>query len=769
MKLKSALSLFVFVIYCETVVADPFDIIPVPVSVKKGEGSFQLRSGSEIRYTPGSEGAAKFAAEGLKQYFGLTLKTTPWIAGEISNCILLQINQPNDGLQGTEGYMLKITPEMIKLSANTPAGLFYGVQTIGQMLSGGDGNTLPAAVILDYPRFSYRGMHLDVSRHFMPLEFIYQMIDYMAMHKLNVFHWHLVDDQGWRLEIKRYPALTETGAWRVDRKDLHWNNRPAGKPGEKATCGGYYTQEEARALVRYARIRNITVIPEIEMPAHVMSALAAYPELSCTGQNLGVPPGGVWPITHIYCAGKEETFKFIENILEEVMALFPSDMIHVGGDEANKTEWEKCPFCQKRIQYEGLKNEHELQAYFIRRIEKFLNKHGRKLIGWDEILEGGLAPDAAVMSWRGEAGGIDAAKMGHQVVMTPNSYCYFDYYQGDPSIEPRAIGGNLTLKNVYSYEPVPAELDDKQAELILGAQANVWTEYIPTPSHAEYMIFPRLAALAEVVWSPKVKRDWDDFYLRMETQFDRYKKLGIHFAQSSFRVTATPNLIPESGAVEAELTAEVSNHEIRYTLDGSDPTGSSPLYGEPLVIDHSTVIKAAVFKNSRPLTSPTSIECFIHQAIACPVTLKYPATGRSGSKSEFSLTDGVRGSVNFNDGKWKGFSGVNMVAVIDLRKVTTVNTIEADALQDATVLAYLPKEVMVEVSPDGKKYRILGRVKQNDAISPSGKKIQLFTLKKQAENVRFIRVTAKNRGICPPGHSGEGMKANLYISEIVVK
>jgi hexosaminidase len=769
MKLRFVLSLAVFVIHCGTLVAGPFDIVPVPVSVKKGEGSFHIRSSTEIRYAPGGEEAAKYAAGGLKQFFGLTVKTTPWNPGEITNCILLHINQPIDRIQGTEGYLLKITPEMVKLSANTSAGLFYGIQTIGQMLSGGDGNTLPAAVILDYPRFSYRGMHLDVSRHFMPIEFIYQMIDYMAMHKLNVFHWHLVDDQGWRLEIKKYPGLTETGAWRVDREVLHWNNRPAGRPGEKATYGGFYTQEDAQALVRYAQSRCITVIPEIEMPAHVMSALAAYPELSCTGQNLGVPPGGVWPITHIYCAGKEETFEFVENILEEVMAIFPSDMIHVGGDEANKAEWEKCPLCQKRIQDEGLKNEHELQSYFIRRIERFLNKHGRKLIGWDEILEGGLAPDAAVMSWRGEAGGISAAKMGHQVVMTPSSHCYFDYYQGDPSVEPRAIGGYLTLKKVYSYEPVPAELNDNQAELILGAQANIWTEYISTPGHAEYMIFPRLAALAEVVWSPKQNRDWNDFTLRMERQFDRYKKLGINFAKSSFRVTASPKLIPESGIIELELSAEISDPEIRYTLDGSDPTGTSALYEKPLAIDHSVIIKAAVFRNGRPLTSPTFQEYCIHQAIASPVTLKYPASGRSGSKSEFTLTDGIRGSVNFNDGKWKGFSGVDMVAVIDLGKATNVNSLEADALQDATILAFLPKEVIFEGSSDGKKFRILGRVKHNEVVNPSGKIIKLFTLEKQAEKVRFIRVTAKNQGVCPPGYAGEGMKANLYVSEIAVK
>jgi hexosaminidase len=361
------------------------------------------------------------------------------------------------------------------------------------------------------------------------VEFIKRYIDIIAMHKMNIFHWHLTDDNGWRIEIKKYPGLTETSAWRVDREDQPWRERTPPEPGEKATYGGYYTQEEIKDVVRYAAERHVTVIPEVEMPGHTSEVFASYPDLSCRGEKLYVQPGSYWPNIDIFCAGKEETFEFLEDVLSEVAQLFPSEYIHIGGDEANKTRWKECPLCQERIEMEGLRSEEELQSYFIKRIERYLQSIGKKLIGWDEILEGGLAPEATVMSWRGFEGGIDAVGMGHDVIMCPTSHCYFDYYQDDPETQPVAIGGFTPLEKVYEFYPIPAGLSSDKAKHILGGQGNVWTEFIPVPEHAEYMALPRMTALAEVLWSPRGRIDWDDFKRRLNTQFERFDMMGVNY------------------------------------------------------------------------------------------------------------------------------------------------------------------------------------------------------------------------------------------------
>ncbi len=749
-------------------VAGSLDIVPLPVSVQKGEGEFAFTRQTAFFAEPGLASLTEVAGKMVESRLGFVPATMPAGVTTGNGVIRFQLCTPFDGQLGTEGYRLKITPHEILIRANLPAGVFYGLQTLGQMLDGADQGKLPAVTITDYPRFSYRGMHIDVARHFMPIGSLYRFVDYLAMHKMNVLHWHLVDDQGWRLEIKKYPRLTEVGAWRVDREELHWNSRPLPRPGEKATYGGFYTQEEVKALVQYARERHVTIIPEIEMPAHVMSALAAYPELSCTGENLGVPPGGVWPITHIYCAGKEETFSFLEDVLTETMALFPSTFIHVGGDEADKTEWKKCPLCQKRIKEEGLKDEQELQSYFIARIEKFLSRHGRKLLGWDEILEGGLAPEASVMSWRGEEGGIAAARMGHAAVMTPTSPLYFDYYQGDPSLEPPAFGGHNTLKKVYSFEPIPAVLTAEEGKMIMGAQANHWAEFITAPDHLEYMAFPRLAALSEVVWSPKEHRDWDDFSRRMNSQYRRYDKAGIRYARSAFQVSALPRLLQESKTLEVAFTTEVSNPEIRYTLDGTAPTASSPLYTEPVAIDRSVVAKAAVFEDGQPMTQPLSRQFYMHKAVACPVTLQFPNSRQYDGSGQYTLVDGVKGSTNFNDGHWKGFYENDLVATIDLGKTVSIKSVETDAIQDVGSWIFMPTQVVVEVSSDGQNFRTLGKATHRIPVTAAEKITHDFLVKKSAKSIRYVRVTARNLGVCPPGHAGAGMGAHLFVSEIAV-
>jgi len=484
-----------------------------------------------------------------------------------------------------EGYLLLVTPGSVTISAPAHAGLFYGLQTLRQLLpaDAGADRAVPAVRIEDAPRFRYRGMHLDVGRHFFPVAFIKRYIDLMAMYKMNTFHWHLTEDQGWRIEIKKYPRLTEVGSCR-EETILEKNFDPY--VGDGIPYCGFYTQDDIREVVAYAAERYVTVMPEIEMPGHSVAALAAYPQLGCTDGPFEVYTK--WGVTEdIYCP-KEETFAFLEDVLTEVINLFPSRYIHIGGDEAPKTRWKASDVAQAVIAREGLADESELQSYFIRRIERFLNAHGRRLVGWDEILEGGLAPEATVMSWRGMEGGIEAARQGHDVIMTPAGHLYFDYYQGDPEWEPLAIGGYSPLDRVYAFEPVPEELTPEEARHVLGAQGNVWTEYMATTDYVEYMVFPRLLALSEVVWSPKAARDWDSFAARLPAQFRRLDRYGVHYRIPHVMGLEEDRLTLDDHVTVA-LRALTANTEIRYTLDGSDPTASSPRYTGPLTLRVDTV------------------------------------------------------------------------------------------------------------------------------------------------------------------------------------
>jgi hexosaminidase len=516
-------------------------IIPQPESVVTVPGAFCLNKKTVIVAQGDAIAAAEFLKDFLKKGTGFDLKIVP--EGKRNAIVLSVDNSAQNPDASSEGYVLNSTTKKVTITATAASGLFYGVQTLRQLfpaeiespaIKTGIEWNIPLVTITDHPRFAWRGVMLDCVRHFFPVSHVKNILDQMAAKKMNHFHWHLVDDQGWRIEIKKYPELTSTCAWRVDHEDLPWDQRPAQKPEEKANYGGFYTQDEIKDIVAYAANLNIVVVPEIEMPAHVSCVFAAYPELSCSGKKVPVASGGVWPVTNIYCAGNEATFEFLENVLTEVMALFPYQYIHVGGDEATKTNWEKCPKCQTRIKVEGLKNETELQSYFIKRIEKFVNSKGKNIIGWDEILEGGLAPAATVMSWRGFAGGIAAAKSGHDVVMSPTDFCYFDYYQGPKETEPLAIGGFLPLSKVYTFSLIPAELNADEAKHILGGQANLWAEFVPTPKHAEYMLFPRLDAMTEALWSTQESKNYDDFLKRLTRQFERYDNAGINYAKNVY-------------------------------------------------------------------------------------------------------------------------------------------------------------------------------------------------------------------------------------------
>lgn len=528
---------------CQQSNVPPAKIIPEPVFMEQHKGMFYINGDTKV--VPGEKAGkvAELFVERMHRVAGLDLGMADYPTDLKRNIVLFEIDEGLLEEVGPEGYKLLIDKKKVRVEAAEPAGLFYGLQSLYQAMpeeifseSRQDKVKewgVPCISITDYPGFSWRGMHLDVSRHFFPAEFIKRYIDLIAMHKMNVFHWHLTDDNGWRIEISKYPKLAEIAAWRVDREDQPWRERDPMRPGEKATYGGYYTQDEIREVVKYAAERHISVIPEIEMPGHTSEVFAAYPEYSCRGEKLEVQPGSYWPNVDIFCAGKDETFQFLEDVLSEVIELFPSGYIHIGGDEADKTRWKECRACQQRIVREGLANEDELQSYFIRRIEKYLNAEGKQLIGWDEILEGGLAPEATVMSWRGFQGGIDAARMGHDVIMCPTSHCYFDYYQADPETEPEAIGGFTPLEKVYSFYPVPDELTEDESKHVLGAQGNVWTEFIPNGEHAEYMAVPRMTALAEVVWTPRHMTDWVSFSDRLVAQKKRFDMMGVNYARST--------------------------------------------------------------------------------------------------------------------------------------------------------------------------------------------------------------------------------------------
>ena len=604
-------------------------VIPVPLKMEKGTGSFLLSEKTRL-YTNLQGGEAKLWENYLK---ALPVQLKKAGMKDRKQMLLLLITPKNPQLPSPESYTLSVTPQQILIRATSGAGLFYGMQTLLQLAqpSGAGSYSIASVEIEDTPRFAYRGLMLDVSRHFSTKEFIKKQIDALAYYKINRLHLHLTDAAGWRLEIKKYPLLTEFAAWRTDPTWKQWWNggRKYVRFDAPGAYGGYYTQDDIREILEYARQHYITVIPEIEMPSHSEEVLAAYPQLSCSGEPYK---------NSDFCVGNEETFTFLENVLTEVMELFPSEYIHIGGDEAGKSAWKTCPKCQKRMKDEHLANVDELQSYLIHRIEKFLNNHGRHLLGWDEILQGGIAPNATVMSWRGEEGGIAAVTSGHRAIMTPGAYCYLDSYQDAPYSQPEAIGGYLPLKKVYSYNPVPASLTAEQAKLVYGVQGNLWVEYIPTPEHVEYMIYPRILALAETAWSAPERKSWPDFYTRALSAVADLQAKGYH---------------------PFDLKKEI----------GSRPESLQP-------VSHLALGKKVIYNS--------------------PYSSHYPAQGNT------ALTDGIRGDWTYGDGSWQGFISDNRLDVtIDMEKETSIHSVTAAFMQVVGAEVFLPETVVISISDDG--------------------------------------------------------------------
>ena len=604
-------------------------VIPVPLKMEQGTGSFLLSEKTKL-YTNLQGGEAELWENYLK---ALPVQLKEARMKDSKQMLFLLITPKTPQLPSPESYTLSVTSQRIEIRATSGAGLFYGMQTLLQLMQPAStgGYSVPSVEIEDTPRFAYRGLMLDVSRHFSTKEFIKKQIDALAYYKINRLHLHLTDAAGWRLEIKKYPLLTDFAAWRTDPTWKKWWNggRKYLRYDEPGASGGYYTQDDIREILEYARQHYITVIPEIEMPSHSEEVLAAYPQLSCSGEPYK---------NSDFCVGNEETFTFLENVLTEVMELFPSEYIHVGGDEAGKSAWKTCPKCQKRMKDEHLANVDELQSYLIHRIEKFLNNHGRRLLGWDEILQGGIAPNATVMSWRGEEGGIAAVTSGHHAIMTPGAYCYLDSYQDAPYSQPEAIGGYLPLKKVYTYDPVPASLTAEQAKLVYGVQGNLWVEYIPTPEHVEYMIYPRMLALAEVAWSAPERKSWPDFHTRALSAVADLQKKGYH---------------------PFDLSKEI----------GSRPESLQP-------VSHLALGKKVIYNSSY---SP-----------------HYPAQGNT------ALTDGIRGDWTYGDGSWQGFISDNRLDVtIDMEKETPIHSVTAAFMQVVGAEVFLPETVIISISDDG--------------------------------------------------------------------
>lgn len=685
-------------------------VIPVPANVEFGEGICRLDRYTRVFLAGMPSGLLlKNGMDSLtKERAGYRFV---WNEGMVKeNYIRFSLDTAIKGM-GPEGYFLTIRPEGIEIKAAASAGLFYGWQTFSQILMDKQfyeeaerAWKLPVVQISDKPVFSYRGLHLDVSRHFFPVAFIKKYLDLMAMYKLNTFHWHLTDAGGWRLEIKKYPELIRQSAWRTEEDWKKWwigGDRSFAKEGDKGAYGGYYTQEEIKEIIAYAAERHIRIIPEIEMPGHSEEVLAAYPHLSCGGKgNSGE-----------FCAGNEASFQFIENVLTEVIQLFPSEYIHIGGDEASKSAWKKCLLCQKRIDTEQLKDEKELQSYFIKRIEKFLVAKGRKMIGWDEILEGGLAPEATVMSWRGEQGGIEAARSGHDVIMTPGGYCYFDSYQAEPSTQPYAIGGFLPYLKVYSYHPVPAELTAVEARHILGAQANLWTEYISSPEQVEYMVYPRALALAEVVWSPEKKKNKEDFKRRVQEHIGWLQQKRVNVFTLSDRVDMEMNVDTVRKQIRVSFDTEKYRPVIRYTLDGSLPTRSSLVYTAPFYVD-SAYVKAALFHGGERSERISEGRFDYHLAIGKKVIYNNSYSGSYPAAGDYTLTDGYRGGLTYGDGRWQGFLK-NLDVIVDMGNAQPLHSVGIKFMQLTGPGVYMPQWVKVSVSEDGRNFKDVGEVRND--------------------------------------------------------
>lgn len=746
-----------------------YQVIPIPQEiVMAANGEFALNNNVKIIYPEGNEAMqrnAQYLAGYLKKATGKVYQIETGTEGKGN--ILLQVVSD---VEKPEAYQLKVNAEGVVISGASEAGVFYGIQTLRKSIPVLENSTpvLSYVEISDAPRFDYRGAHFDVSRHFFTVEEVKSFIDMMALHNMNRLHWHITDDQGWRIEIKKYPLLTEIGSQRKETVIGHNSGEYDGKP-----YGGFYTQEEAREIVAYAAERYITVVPEIDLPGHMQAALAAYPQLGCTGG-----PYDVWTIwgvsDNVLCAGNDSVLTFIDDVLAEIIDIFPSEYIHIGGDECPKVKWKSCSKCQARIKALGIKSddkhskEEYLQSFIINHGEKFLNAHGRQMIGWDETLEGGLAPNATVMSWRGEGGGIEAAKQHHDVIMTPNTYLYFDYYQTkDTENEPMAIGGYLPLERVYSYEPMPRSLTQEEQKYIVGVQANHWTEYIPTFSQLQYMALPRWAALCEIQWSQADKKDYQNFLTRLPQLISLYQTEGYNYAKHVFDVTADFQANAETGVVEVRMKT-IDDAPIHYTLDGTEPTSASPVADSVLSIKENCILQAVAVRpsgNSRIFSEKVVFSKSTCKSIVAnqPVNKQYEFKGVS------TLTDGLKGNGNYKTGRWIAFYRNDMDVTIDLQQPTEISSVAFSTCVEKGDWVFDVRGITIEVSDDGENFtRVFSEeypeMKETDRNGLYEHKQTFAPVK-----TRYVRVLGLSERSIPAWHGGKGNFGFLFVDEIVIE
>lgn len=754
------------------------NIVPNPVNIELGSGTFTINKNTWLVVPNNSSKlSAEFLNNYIKKHYGFKLNIIrkPWS----ENCIsLFSDDFTNKHIDKPGAYTFKVDKHGIVISGENEKGLFYGVQTLLQLLPTTKKSPLsiPQLSIQDYPRFPYRGMHLDAGRHFFPPSFIKKYIDYLAYHKFNTFHWHLTEDQGWRIEIKKYPRLTAVGGFR--NGTIIGRNPGTGNTNQP--YGGFYTQEEIKEIVKYAADRYITVIPEIEMPGHSSAAIAAYPQLSCfpdeptqpatgtvwAGPRTGKQVQQAWGIFEDVFCPTEYTFNFLENVLDEVMQLFPSKYIHIGGDECPKSSWKRSAFCQQLIKEKKLKDEHELQSYFIQRIEKYVNSKGRQIIGWDEILEGGLAPNATVMSWRGEKGGIEAAKQKHTVVMTPLDFTYFNLSQSTHE-DSLTYGLYVPVEKVYNYEPVPKELTKEESKYIIGTQGNVWSEYISNNKRAEYMIFPRMSALSEVVWTPKEKKSWTVFEKKLPALFKRYEQWGAQYSKAYYELR--PSILPSPAYDGILWKLETHDKTANIIYVESAAQSATYNYNAPVLIRRSGKFGAALTrKDNTFLTSWLWQKFSFNKATGKQITLTHQPMGTWVGSGAFTLVNGIITDQKLTQSKeWLGFLGKDLEALIDLGKPEEINTITLNVLKQENSWIYLPASVEFFISNDGTSFTSAGKIipHANDTWKDERRIEQTF----KNVSARYIKVLAKNYGVIPQGKPGAGTSAWLFADEIEVK
>lgn len=771
MQIKQLLSIFLTAcafIGCHSgtsgsVVSD--SLIPHPVRFEKQKGHFTFDNQTVIGVENAEQAAVANLLAGLFTSAG---GFTPQVKTDVPDAAVLFLT---DTTLATENYRMEIDPQHITIRSGDAKGFFYAVQSLRMMLppeieskdlKKGMAWKVEAAILEDGPRFSYRGLMLDVSRFFIPKENVLKIIDCMGMMKLNYLHLHLVDDNGWRLEIKKYPKLTEIGAWRVQREGDHAQQRNPQK-GEPTPVGGFYTQEDIRELVKYAAERQIEIIPEIEMPAHTVSSLAAYPELTCpvVKDFIGVLPGlGGHAAEIVYCAGNEKVFTFLQDVIDEVVTLFPSPYLHLGGDEASKENWKKCPLCQARMKAEGITDAEDLQSYFMKRMSKYVRSKGKQVMGWDELTHSELPEGAVIYGWQGLGNsGYKAGTLGHKFIMTPAKVLYLIRYQGPQWFEPRTYFGNNTLKDVYEYEPVRPDWDPAAADNLLGVQASLWTEFVTTPKGIEYLLFPRLAALAEVAWSPEESKNWPLFLQRLDVFTRRLSEKGIDYARSMYNIDHL--VTGHNDTLQVALSCIRPDMEIRYTTDGTAPTVRSSLYTDTLRITSDLTMQAATFARNRQQGKTLILPLHFNKATTKPVF--------SDNIQAYRIVNGLRGSDKHTDFEWCGWYGKDASFIIDLGKSEPIRKVTVGCITNYGMAVHIPAAITLFVSDDNNTYVEIGKqIFTPEQIFKEGIRIEDKIFDFSDITGRYLKIELKNPGKCPPDHIRPDENSWVYIDEVSV-